>query len=322
MKCVLVGLRILWDNGRMTPRVAGTALLALGIACAGPRRIRIRPSESRDLRGVVFMPFASSRTEAFSDPEGRPCPGFSGEIRDFFAGWQSRSEDPACDHDTYDDSTREGALELRWHGTVPADGAWDVISGGYSVGAWGRVRVRGSYYGNFFAIARLVLDARTPHCRAEWSSDLATAKITGTIPRGAEFSGWVAIPDTRIAGCRKDDPLDVRLRLVADSNRGRIEVDAFGFSVAEAGELNTMFGIKPAEIPAAPAAHSIASPWIPVGVQSALNHLSCDRDWTERLRRSGCRSRDWPRSSAASAFCFPLFCFPRICLRLWLCFLA
>jgi hypothetical protein len=127
-----------------------------------------------------------------------------------------------------------------------------VISGGYSVGAWGRVRVRGSYYGNFFASARVVLDASTPHCRAEWSSDLALAKVTGTIPRGAEFSGWVAIPDTRIAGCRAGDPLDVRLRLVADSNRGRIEVDAFGFSVGAADELNAMFGIKPAAVPAAP----------------------------------------------------------------------
>jgi hypothetical protein len=238
--------------GRMTFRTAAAALLALGVACAGPRRIRIRPSESRDLQGVVFMPFSSSRTEAFSDPEGRPCPVYNGEIQNFFAGWQSRSDDPACEHDTFDDSTRAGALELSWHGTVPADGAWDVISGGYSVGAWGRVRVRGSYFGNFFAVARLVLEARTPNCRAEWSSDLALAKVTGTIPRGAEFSGWIAIPDTRIAGCRKGDPLDVRLRLVADSNRGRIDVDAFGFSVLAREELNAMFGIKPAPVLPAP----------------------------------------------------------------------
>jgi hypothetical protein len=230
----------------MTRPALRIALFALGVACAGPRQIRIRPVEFRDLIGVVFLPFASSQVDAFFDAKGRPCPRFAGEIRDYFAGWQSRDGDPVCDHDTFEDGTRPAALELLWHGTVPADGAWDLISGGYSVGAWGRVVSRGAYFGDYFASARVVLEARAPHCRAEWSLNLALAKITGSMTRGAEFSGWVAIPDTRIAGCSAGDPLEVRLRLVGDSNRGRIEVDAFGFSVATADELNRMFGIKPA----------------------------------------------------------------------------
>lgn len=232
-----------------------TAVLLLVLACAcAQRRVRIRPVQQRDLSGVVFLPFAASEVKGFYDANGRPCPPFRGEIREYFSGWQSGDGETACDHDTFDDGLRPASLELGWHGSVPADGAYDVISGGYAVGAWGRVKARASYHGDYFAQAQVVLEVRSPHCRADWSFQLALAKITGLDTRVAEFTGWVAIPDTRIAGCVHGDPIDVRLRLVGDANRGRIEVDAFGFSTAAASELNEMFGLKPAPAVAAPVA--------------------------------------------------------------------
>lgn len=230
----------------MRSKAVGAALLFAFVACAGPRRIRIRPAVQRDLRGVVFLPFASSRTDSFFDAEGRPCAPFKGEVRDFFAGWQSGDQDPICDHDTLDHGTRPALLELRWRGKVPADGAFDLISGGYSVGAWGRVVARGSHYGDYLARARLELEVQSAHCRAEWSVVAARAAVTGSFSRAAEFTGWFEIPDTRVAACVAGDELEVRLRLLGEANRGRVEVDAFGFSTLSAEELNRMFGLKPA----------------------------------------------------------------------------
>ena len=127
---------------------------------------------------------------------------------------------------------------------IPADGAWELIGGGFAVGAWGRVQARGSYYGDFVARARVVLEATSPHCRAEWSADLAKAAVTGVYARARDFTGWTEIPDLRLDGCKAGEPIDVRVRLVADSNRGRIEVDAFGFSTLNNDELNRIFGVR------------------------------------------------------------------------------
>ena len=226
-------------------RLAIALILVLG--CNRPRQIRIRPVTQRDLDGVVFLGFTDSVVDGFYDMKGRPCPRFTGEIKEYFSGWQSgHEEEPICDHDTFDDTTRPATLALRWKGTIPGDGAWDVISGGYAVGAWGRVTARGSYHGDYFALARVELEAKSPHCHGEWSRQLALAKITGIYTRVADFSGWAEIPDLRMDGCAANDPVEVTLRLYAESNRGRIEVDTFGFSTAERSELERMFGVRKA----------------------------------------------------------------------------
>ena len=219
-------------------------LLVLAIGC-GPKTVRIRPPTARDLSNVVFIPYSSSAVESFFDKDGRVCARFDGQVRDYFAGWQSHEQgEPACDHDTFDDGLHAATLELRWHGAIPADGAWELIGGGFAVGAWGRVQARGSYYGDFVARARVVLEATSPHCRAEWSADLAKAAVTGVYARARDFTGWTEIPDLRLGGCKAGEPLDVRVRLLADSNRGRIEVDAFGFSTLNNDELNRIFGVR------------------------------------------------------------------------------
>jgi hypothetical protein len=222
------------------------ALLALLLGCTGARPMRVRPVATRDLTGVVFMPFASSRAEGLFDPHGRPCGPYDGTIVDFFAGWQSHDPDPICDHDTFDDGMHPASLELRWHGAVPGDGAFDLVSGGYAVGAFGRVVARGSNFGDYVAWARIDVEARSPHCHALWSSELAKAKLTGIYARQAEFTGWWEVPDTRMTGCKAGDPLDIVVRFAADSNRGKIEVDAFGFSAVARDDLNHMFGVRAA----------------------------------------------------------------------------
>ena len=222
------------------------SLPGLALACASVPWRHIRPVDSRDLAGVVMLPFASSQVESFFDARGRPCPPFEGAIVDFFAGWQSHDADPACDHDTFDDGLHSASLELHWQGSVPVDGAVDLVSGGYAIGAWGRAVARGSHYGNYVAWARVVLEVVSPHCRGEWASPLARAAVTGSFSRQVEFTGWSEVPDLHLAGCKAGDPLDVRVRLMADSNRGRIEIDAFGFSAVAGDDIDHVFGVRPA----------------------------------------------------------------------------
>ena len=226
---------------RSLPLVVATALL---LSCLPPRRVPIRP-RARDDRGVTFLAFTSSTVERFSDAEGKPCPRFEGRVRDNLLGWQADTEDPVCTHDTLYEGLNPGALEMHWRSTLPADGSHEVISLGYSVGALGRVVSRGSYYGDYWAQARVVIEVRSPHCAASWSKDLALAKVAGPDWRVAEFSGYVELPDLLLHGCKAQDPLDVRLRLVGESNRGKIEVDWFGFSAAADDEVNRIFGVRP-----------------------------------------------------------------------------
>jgi len=228
------------------------ALLTLLLACAPkPYMVRLRPSADRDLTGVVFLHYAASQAEAFFDAKGRPCRPFDGEVKFYFAGWQSRDDDPVCDHDTFEDGLRPAKLEFDWRGTVPDDGAWDVLSAGYRVGAWGRAQARGAYYGDFFAWVQLILEVRSPHCQGTWTTDLARSRISAPYAVARDFTGWFQIPDVRLDGCKAGDPIDVRLRLLAESNRGRIEIDAFGFSTLNDEDLNKIFGVRRASAPAA-----------------------------------------------------------------------
>lgn len=221
------------------------AWLALLVLACGPSKVRIRPPKERDLTGVVFLPYASSSVESFFDKDGKLCRRFDGKVREYFAGWESDQQgEPACDHDTFDDGLHTALLELVWHGNIPTDGAWDVISGGFSIDARGRVQARGSYYGDFFARAQVVLDATSPHCSGRWSTDLARTAVTRAEARARDFDGWTEIPDVHLFGCKAGEPIDVRVKLVADSNRGRIEVDAFGFSTLNDDELNRVFGVR------------------------------------------------------------------------------
>jgi hypothetical protein len=229
--------------------------LLLVLGCGNSNKlIRIRPPMERDLTGVVFLPYATSSVESFFDKDGELCRGYDGKVKQGLAGWQNDGGDPTCDHDTYEDGLHPARLVLAWQGPVPTDGSWDLLASGYAVGAWGRVVARGSYFGDFFAWARLEVEAKSAHCHAEWSLLLGKAGVTGNWSRMRDFSGWNEIPDLKLVGCKGGDELKVSLTINTDVNRGRIEIDAFGFSVLKADELNQIFGVRRGSSDAAGAA--------------------------------------------------------------------
>jgi hypothetical protein len=241
----------------MAARLA-VALLALLVCCARPRRIYVRPYEenARDLSGVSFLSYASSRVDGFYDRKGRSCAPFAGHVREYFAGWWADDDDPICFHGTLESGLQPAMLEMSWRGVVPADGNYDVLSAGYAIGSWGQVMARGSYFGDFWAWARVDVAVESPNCRGSRSFNLARAAISLLAERTADFSGWVQVPDIWVAGCKGGDPLEVRVQLVGQSNRGHIAVDGFGFWAAKDEELNQMFGIRSAPAPTAGATTS------------------------------------------------------------------
>jgi hypothetical protein len=230
----------------MTARFAGVLLVLLA-CCARPHRVYVRPfQDARDLTGVSFLKYASSTVDGFFDRKGRPCTPFAGHVRDYFAGWWAADDDPICYHGTLESGLQPATLEMRWRGVIPADGNYDVLSAGYALGSWGTVMARGSYFGDFWAEARVDINVQSASCSGTWSSDLAIAALSLQGERSADFSGWMEIPDIRVSGCKAGEPLDVRVQLVGQSNRGHIAVDGFGFWAAKDEELNQIFGIKPA----------------------------------------------------------------------------
>ena len=174
--------------------------------------------------------------------DGRRCAAASrGQGYSCF-GWEARGNDDfACTMDTFDQGPRPAALELLFRSLIAADGNFDLIAPNYSLGAWGRVAARGSFYGDYFAGAQLIIEARSPHCKISWSKDLARAGVTGPWSRTVGFSGWVEIPSLALTGCKAHEPIEVRVRLVGSTNRGSVDVDWFGFDASSEEELNGMF---------------------------------------------------------------------------------
>jgi len=230
-------------------------LLLVLLACAKQKRIKLRPDSALNERGVTFMPFVASQVERFVAPDDRPCERVDGRPRENFVGWQSPSEDPACIHDTLYEGLRPGVLEFQWRSEIPQDGNYDLVTLEYSVGAWGRVVSRGSYYGDYFAKAQLMVNAKAPHCGGSWSLDLAKAAVTGPWSRVAGFSGWVTIPDLVVAGCKAHETMQVTLRLQGESNRGKVEVDWFGFSAIKQEDVNRIFGLRLRQAPLTDVSH-------------------------------------------------------------------
>src|SRR4051812_16537574 len=220
-------------------------ILALLAGCAETaRRVRVRPV-ARDEKGVSPLPYDASVAERFVTPDGAPCLGYGGHVKDNLIGWEAPNpDDSACSHDTLYDGLKPAVLELRWRTEVPADGNYDLVALGYSVGAWGRVVSRGSHYGDYFAKAEVIIDARSAHCTAMWAKQLALAQVTGPADRQANFSRYLQLPDLQVTNCRAHEPLEVRLRLVGEANRGRVDVDWFGFSAVSDGEVNHIFGLR------------------------------------------------------------------------------
>jgi len=230
----------------LTARWAAAVLVATGAAACHPqRRVYIRPDKMLEGPDLHFLSFASSAADQFFTPSGDPCRRFGGHVRENCIGWPDDSEGPACSHDSFVDGLRPAVLELRWSAPIPADGSYDLLPAGYGLGAWGKVITRGSTYGDYWAKAEVVVEASSPACSGKWSLQLALAQVTGGWDRTAPFSGWIKLPDLPLPGCKASQTLEVRVRFVGETNRGRVDVDWFGFSAGGDEDVNRIFALRP-----------------------------------------------------------------------------
>jgi hypothetical protein len=218
------------------------ALAAVGCATA-PTRVELpdRPPLPPDARPLAFVGGAAT---GFSRPTGGPCQRPPVEPRRGLLGWTTREDDWACRKDTLDEGLAPSSLELRFRGAIPADGRYQLLARGLTVDAWGRVVARGGALGDYVARARMEYLARTPSCTASHVLELARAQVTGPWERAAAFGGWIVLPDLVVEGCRANEVLEVRLRLVGEVNRGRVDVESFGVVASRPEELQEALALR------------------------------------------------------------------------------
>ena len=221
------------------------ALLATVLGCATPPRVNIRPDKFLEGPDITFLRYGSSQVDRFTDPHGRRCRRFAGTVKNNIIGWESSDDNySACTHDTLDEGIAPATLELRFTAVIPADGDYDLLSNGYGLGAWGSVVSRGSHFGEYVAKAHVEIDAGAPGCKGNWSLELAKAKVSGSWHVVSPFSGWITLPEIRLARCKAQQSLEVKVRLVGEVNRGKVDVDWFGFSAVSDDDLNRIFALR------------------------------------------------------------------------------
>jgi hypothetical protein len=216
-------------------------LCLLALACAEKRAAPVRFLDAkRD--GVQFLSYKSATSSSFVDPKGKPC-----ESAGSMLGWESppNASDPICTHDTLYDGLNPATLEMRWTGTVPKDGAYELDTFGAGLEVGGTVVTRGSWFGDSFSTAKLVVEVRSPHCSVSWSMPIASAFAQGPFTRAAPFASTQTIPPLSLPDCKAGDALDVRAMLVGHANRGHIDIESFGFPAARGPEADRIFGVLP-----------------------------------------------------------------------------
>ena len=234
----------------MTPRTRSTTLVALlgisTLSCALAVRPTIKLEDRPPLdRDAVPLPYTGAVVESFEDRSGRPCAPASGRVWDGLIGWQTLGDDPICRHNTFDSGIRKSILELRWSLAIPANGDYELQSRRQAAGAWGLLEARGDWYTEVSALAYLELEARSPSCRAVSRQPLGKAVVTGPWIRRAGFDGWLTLPDLVLRRCSAGEQLEVRVRLVGEVNRGRIDVDAFGIAGLARADVGHAFALRP-----------------------------------------------------------------------------
>lgn len=224
-------------------RVPIGALLLTLTACAVPRPAAA-PDRVLD-PAVARLRFEGLGSRHFADPSGAPCSRVRVSPAASHLGWMSESEDPACRYDTVDAKAEPGWLELAFSATVPDDGDYRLVQSRVRLTAAGRVEARSSAFCDYHASARAEVSAAAPSCQARWRGLLGRAQVSGGSERGQSFAGSVVLGEVALRGCRAGERLELRVRLLAESNRGSVDVDWFGFTLAEAGEAHAIFGLRP-----------------------------------------------------------------------------
>jgi hypothetical protein len=204
----------------------------------------LQPKQDEDRPKIPYLTFMGSNIVGFTDADGRSCRPFAGhQAARGMLGWKSDGGDAACSHDTQYEGVGTATLELRWNGRIPSDGAYELNTFGYTVMTRGEVVCRGGWTLEAMAVANLVVEASSPHCSLFWSTPLATAMSFGPETRATPFTGYKEIPPLQLGNCKAGEVLDVRTRLIADANRGRIDVDSFGFQLMSDLDARQLFGL-------------------------------------------------------------------------------
>lgn len=224
-------------------RIPIGALLLLA-ACAAPA---VRPpAADRSLDpATARLRFERLGSRHFASRSGTPCSAIQAPPAAGHLGWMSENDDPACLYDTVDARVEPGWLELVFAGTVPADGDHRLVQSRIRLTAAGRVQARSSAFCEYHASARAELLATSPSCQGRWSGLLGRAQVSGGSERGQSFAGSVVLGEVALRGCRAGERVELRVRLLAESNRGSVDVDWFGFTLAEAAEADAIFGLRP-----------------------------------------------------------------------------
>jgi hypothetical protein len=224
-------------------KLAVAGLLCL--SCASGQQTAHR-FDAREQREAFYLPFDRALTTSFYGMDGKPC----GAAKASVLGWEAERSDATCSHDTLYDGVHDAELTLRWAAVVPEDGDFEIETFDNGLRVWVDVVSRGGWTTDSIADVNVMLQARSEHCSLTWMEPVAHVASFGPEVRDTHYGGFKEVPPLRLVSCKAGDALEVRVGLIAKSNRGRIEVDSFGFRAATAYDANRVVGLvarKPGE---------------------------------------------------------------------------
>lgn len=227
------------------PRYRAAALSLLLLAsCATQRPFQEKAPPWPEEQAAAWFKLEGTDARLFSTLDGQVCGPAPREVRQGIFGWDFPEARRACRHDTLLHGLAEGWAEFRFRAPVPADGSYLVSRGRFGIGAWGTVMARGAALGRFHAAARVELRASSPSCQASWEQELASASVAGDWTRAQEFAEWVEPLDLHLVGCRAGEPIELRLRILAEATRGNVVLEWFGFTVYSASDADRLFALR------------------------------------------------------------------------------
>lgn len=224
---------------------ATLAATVLAVSCATAAS-RPHPFSATEQKEAFYLPFDRALVTSFFGIDGKPCAAAKANV----LGWEAEKSDATCSHDTLYDGVHDAELTLRFAGVVPKDGDFEIDTFDNGLRVWVDVATRGGWNSDSIADVNLVLQARSEHCSLTWMDSVAHVASFGPEVRDTHYGGSKEVPTLRLVQCKGGDALEVRIGLVAEATRGRIEVDSFGFRAATASDASRVVGLiarKPGE---------------------------------------------------------------------------
>lgn len=226
-------------------RTALATSLAVTVSCASSS-VYFHRFDAHEQNGAFYLPFDRAVVTNFYGDDGKPCAAATAAV----LGWEAERNDSKCSHDTHYDGVSPAELTLRWTGVVPNDGDFEIETFDNGLRVWVDAASRGGWNTDSIADVTIFLHAQSDHCSLTWMDSVAHVASFGPEMRDTYYGGFKEVPTLRLVNCQAGDPLEVRVGLVAQANRGYVEVDAFGFRAANASDANHVIGLvarKPGE---------------------------------------------------------------------------